>query len=147
MKYMLIMRSTPAAVAEHENTDFAEVLTAMGKYNEQMMNAGVMLGGEGLSDADEGAVVNFDTEDPVVTDGPYGEVHELFNGFWILEVRSKAEAVEWARNAPLGKGARIEVRRINDESDFEEFADNEYIQKEKGWREELAERRAEAAEA
>src|SRR5699024_11649605 len=83
MKYMLIMRSTPAAVAEHENTDFAEVLTAMGKYNEQMMNAGVMLDGEGLADAAEGAVVNFDTEDPVVTDGPYGEVHELFNGFWI----------------------------------------------------------------
>ena len=146
-KYMLIMRSTAEAAAEFENVDFEEVINAMGRYNEKMINAGVMVDGEGLSDASEGAVVNFDTEDPVVTDGPYGEIHELFNGFWTLEVPTKAEAVEWARNAPLGKGARIEVRRINDESDFEEFADNEYIQKEKGWREELAERRAEAAEA
>jgi len=145
MKYMLIMRSTPAAVAEHENTDFAEVLTAMGKYNEQMMNAGVMLDGEGLADAAEGAVVNFDTEDPVVTDGPYGEVHELFNGFWILEVPNKAEAVEWARRAPLGRGARLEVRRIHEESDFDDYADHEYIQKEKGWRAEQVQRRAQAA--
>src|SRR5690625_7381077 len=99
MKSMLIMRSTAAAVEDYENTDFAEVLTAMGKYNEQMMNAGVMLDGEGLADAAEGAVVNFDTEDPVVTDGPYGEVHELLNGVWILEVTTKAEAVACERPA------------------------------------------------
>ena len=146
-KYMLIMRTTAEAAAEFENVDFEEVINAMGRYNEKMINAGVMVDGEGLADASEGAVVNFDTEDPVVTDGPYGEIHELFNGYWTVEVPTKAEAIEWARNAPLGKGARIEVRRINDESDFEDFADNEYIQKEKGWREDLAERRADSTQA
>ena len=144
MKYMLIMRSTAAAVEDYENMDFNEVLTAMGKYNEQLMNAGVMLAGEGLSDASEGAVVNYDTEDPVVTDGPYGEVHELFNGFWILEVPTKADAVEWARRAPLGRGSRMEIRRVHDDSDFADYADNEYVQKEKGWRVEQ-ERRAQSA--
>jgi len=145
MKYMLIMRSTQAAIAEYDNTDFDEILTSMGKYNEAMMNAGVLLDGEGLSDATEGAVVNFDADPPIVTDGPYGEVHELFNGFWILDVRGKADAVEWARRAPLGRGARIEVRRIHEAGDFEEYADNEYLQKEKAWRQEQASERLKRA--
>lgn len=144
MKYMLIMRDTAAAAQPSAEVDFEEIINAMGRYNEEMMNAGVMLDGAGLSDPAEGAVVNFDTEDPVVSDGPYGEIHELFNGFWILEVPSKADALEWARRAPLGKGSRIEVRRITDESDFADYTDNEYIQKEEGWRAEQAERRARA---
>ncbi|WP_437583658.1 YciI family protein [Paramicrobacterium sp. CJ85] len=143
MKYMLIMRTaSDAAVADYEAMDFEEVINAMGRYNESMMKAGIMLAGEGLSDASEGFVVNFDTEQPIVTDGPYGEVHELFNGFWIIDVASKAEAAEWAKRCPLGPGSRLEVRRVHDESDFEEYADNEYIQKEKGWREEQAARAA-----
>jgi hypothetical protein len=146
MKYMLIMRSTAEAAAEFANTDFEEVINAMGRYNEQMMQAGVMLDGAGLSDASEGAVVNYDDEVPVVTDGPYGEIHELFNGFWMLEVPSKADAIEWARRAPLGRGARMEIRRVTDESDFADFADNEFIQKEEGWRAEQAERRAHTAQ-
>lgn len=143
-KYMLIMRSTADAAAEFENVDFEEVINAMGRYNEKMINAGVMVDGEGLSDASEGAVVNFDTEDPVVTDGPYGEIHELFNGYWTVEVPTKAEAIEWARNAPLGKGSRIEVRRVTDESDFADYEGNEYLEKEKGWREDLASRKGSA---
>lgn len=146
-KYMLIMRSTAEAAAEFENVDFEEVINAMGRYNEELMNAGVMIDGAGLSDPSEGAVVNFDTEGPVVTDGPYGEIHELFNGYWTLEVPTKAEAIEWARRAPLGKGGRLEVRRVTDESDFKDFSDNEYIQKEEGWRAEQEQRRAESAEA
>ena len=144
-KYMLIMRSTADAAAEFENVDFEEVI--MGRYNEKMINAGVMVDGEGLSDASEGAVVNFDTEDPVVTDGPYGEIHELFNGYWTVEVPTKAEAIEWARQAPLGKGSRIEVRRVTDESDFADFEGNEYLEKEKGWRAEQAERSAQPGQA
>jgi len=143
VKYMLIMRTaSDAAVADYEAMDFEEVINAMGRYNESMMKAGIMLAGEGLSDASEGFVVNFDTEQPIVTDGPYGEVHELFNGFWIIDVASKVEAAEWAKRCPLGPGSRLEVRRVHDESDFEEYADNEYIQKEKGWREEQAARAA-----
>lgn len=137
MKYMLIMRATQAAVDASQDVDFEEIITAMGQYNESMINAGVLLAGEGLSDASEGAVVDFSGDRPIVTDGPYGEIHELFNGFWILQVASKEEAVEWACRAPLGPGTKIEVRRVTDESDFEEFADNEYLEKEKGWREQL----------
>ena len=137
MKYMLIMRATADAVEAYEEMDFEQVINQMGAYNESMMRAGVLLAGEGLADADEGFVVDFSAEKPVVTDGPYGEVHELFNGFWILQVSSKEEAVEWASRAPLGPGSKLEVRRVNEAEDFADFADNEYIQKEAGWREEL----------
>lgn len=136
-KYMLIMRSTAEAIEASKDVDFEEIINQMGAYNESMINAGVMAGGDGLTDAAEGVVVDFSTEDRIVTDGPYGEVHELFNGFWIIQVSSKEEAVEWAKRAPLGPGSKLEVRRITDETDFQDFADNEYVQKEAGWREQL----------
>jgi hypothetical protein len=131
---MLIMRSNDEAVKAYENTDFEEVINAMGAYNEAMIKAGVLLAGEGLSDAKEGFVVDFASEKPIVTDGPYGETHELFNGFWIIGVSSKEEAAEWAQRAPLTAGSKLEVRRVTDETDFADYADNEYIQKEAGWR-------------
>lgn len=140
MKYMLIMRTTAEALEASKDLDFEKIINDMGAFNESMIKAGVLIGGDGLSDAKEGFVVDFSAEAPVVTDGPYGEVHELFNGFWILEVSSKEEALEWAKRAPLGAGNKLEVRRISDESDFEDFADNEYIQKEKDWRGEGASR-------
>ena len=135
MKYMLIMRSTDEAVAASKDVDFEEIINAMGAYNESLVKAGVLVGGEGLTDAKEGFVVDFGADKPIITDGPYGETHELFNGFWLLEVSSKEEAAEWAIRAPLGAGSKLEVRRVTDETDFEGFSDNEYIQKEKGWRE------------
>lgn len=137
MKYMLIMRTNDEALAASKEVDFEEIINAMGAYNEALMTAGVLRGGEGLSDPAEGFVVDFTGETPLVTDGPYGETHELFNGFWILEVASKEEAAEWASRAPLGPGSKLEVRRVTDESDFEDYADNDYVQKEQGWREEL----------
>jgi hypothetical protein len=140
MKYMLIMRATAEAMEASKDVDFEEIINQMGAYNEAMMKAGVLLAGEGLTDPNEGFVVDFSADKPVVTDGPYGEVHELFNGFWILGVSSKEEAVEWASRAPLGPGAKLEVRRVSSEEDFADYADNEYIQKEAGWREEQASR-------
>ncbi|WP_431279449.1 YciI family protein [Leifsonia poae] len=134
MKYMLIMRSNDEAVKTYENMDFEEVINAMGAFNEAMIKAGVLLAGEGLSDAKEGFVVDFASEKPIITDGPYGETHELFNGFWIIGVSSKEEAAEWAQRAPLTPGNKLEVRRVTDETDFADYADNEYIQKEAGWR-------------
>ena len=102
------------------------------------MKAGVLLAGEGLTDdMSEAFVVDFSAEQPVVTDGPYGETHELFNGFWIIRTASKEEAVQWASRCPLGPGSKLEVRRVTDMSDFEDFADNEFLKKEAGWREEL----------
>ncbi|MCD9152834.1 YciI family protein [Aeromicrobium duanguangcaii] len=136
-KYMLIMRTTDAALEATKDLDFEEIINAMGAYNEAMMNAGVLIGGDGLTDPSEGFVVDFSGEEPIVTDGPYGETHELFNGFWLLQVGSREEAAEWARRCPLGPGSKLEVRRVTDESDFADYADNEYVQKEAGWREQL----------
>lgn len=141
MKYMLIMRGTDEAYAEYKKIPFEQVINQMGAYNESMITAGVLVAGDGLAeDMSKNFVVEFGGEEPVVTDGPYGETHELFNGFWIIEVSSKDEAVEWARRAPLIAGNKLEVRRVTDETDFAAFADNEYIQKEEGWREEQASR-------
>src|SRR4051812_10243705 len=99
-KYMLIWRMTDAALAEMQNADFTEMLESVGRFNEELINAGVLLAAEGLEDASEGVVVDFTGETPVVTDGPYGETKELFNGFYILDVASKEEAVEWAKRVP-----------------------------------------------
>jgi len=137
MKYMLVMRTTEEAVQAAKEQDFEQVINAMGAYNEAMIKAGVLLAGEGLADPAEGVVVDFDAEEPVVTDGPYGETRELFNGFWIIQVSSREEAVEWARRAPLGPGSTLEVRRVQEVEDFADYADNEYIRKEAEWRRQL----------
>jgi hypothetical protein len=136
MRYMLIMRSTPEAEKAMENVDFNEIIAAMGRFNESLIKAGVLLAGEGLAGPDEGFVVDFSSDPPVVTDGPYTEAKELFNGFWILEVSSIEEAKQWAQKAPLGPGVKLEVRRIHEVDDFPQ--DNEWVQKEIQWREELA---------
>ena len=134
MKFMLIMRGTDEAYAAYKQIPFEQIINEMGAYNESMMTAGVLVAGEGLAeDTSKNFVVEFGGEAPVVTDGPYGETHELFNGFWIIEVSTKEEAIEWARRAPLIAGNKLEVRRVTDETDFAAFADNEYLQKEEGW--------------
>jgi hypothetical protein len=132
-KYMLIMRNSDSTV-RFEDMDMEAVIAAMGRYNEQMLEAGVLLGGDGLTDPSQGSVVEFTGEAPIVTDGPYGEAHELFNGFWIIQAATKEEAIEWAKRAPLTAGDRIEVRRVTDETDFADHAENEWVQKEKTWR-------------
>ncbi|WP_217495995.1 YciI family protein [Agrococcus sp. SGAir0287] len=143
MKYMLIMRSTAEAIEASKEFDFDEIIAAMGRYNESLIEAGVLIGGDGLADASEGFVVDFDETPPLVTDGPYGEIKELFNGFWILQVSSKEEAAEWAKRCPLGPGSKLEVRRVTDESDFD--PDNEWIQKEQEWRADAERKAAEQA--
>ncbi len=132
MKFMLIMRATDEALAASAEVDFDEIIAAMGRYNESMIEAGVLAGGDGLAPAEEGVVVDFSSPTPIVTDGPYGETKELFNGFWIVDVKDQAEAVEWAKRAPLGAGNKLEVRRIPGIEDFPQ--DNEWIQKEAEWR-------------
>ncbi len=136
MKHMLIMRATQEAADAFAEMDFEAVINAMGAYNEQLIKAGVMVAGDGLA-PEPGYLVDFSGETPIVSDGPYGEIHELFNGFWILQTATAEEALEWAKRCPLGPGSKLEVRRVTDESDFADFADNEYIKKEAGWREEL----------
>src|SRR5262245_16370155 len=139
-RYMLIMRSTPEAekAMAELNIDFSEIIESMGRYNEELIKAGVMLAGEGLTGPDEGFVVDFNSDPPVVTDGPYTEAKELFNGFWILDVSSKEEAKQWAQKCPLGPGVKLEVRRVSDTEEFD--LDNPWIQKEIQWRAELAQK-------
>lgn len=141
-RYMLIMRSTPEAEAAMAalDIDFNEIIAQMGRYNEELIKAGVMLAGEGLTDPDEGFVVDFNSDPPVVTDGPYTEAKELFNGFWILDVSSKEEAKQWALKCPLSTGVRLEVRRISETDEFPQ--DNEWIPKEIQWKADLAEKAA-----
>ena len=134
MKYMLIMRATDETWAAFKNVDFNEILNTMGKFNDELINAGVLVAAEGLDDAKDDVVVDYSQQPPVVTDGPYGETKELFNGFWILDVASKEEAVEWAKRAPLaGPGSKAEIRRVASIDEFPQ--DNEWIQKERAWRE------------
>ena len=104
-----------------------------------------MLAGEGLTGPEEGFVVDFNADPPVVTDGPYTEAKELFNGFWILDVSSKEEAKQWAQKCPLGPGVKLEVRRVSETEEFPQ--DNPWIEKEIQWRAELAEKVAAQAAA
>lgn len=135
MKYMLIMRATDETFAAYENVDFDQIMDAMGRYNDELIRSGVLLAAEGLDpDTSESVVVDYSSDPPLVTDGPYGETKELFAGFWILNVASKEEAVEWARRAPLaGPGSKLEIRRVTTIDEFPQ--DNEWIKKERAWRE------------
>ncbi|RLK58134.1 YciI family protein [Actinokineospora cianjurensis] len=134
MKYMLIMRATDEAYAAMGDIDFDQMLATVGGFNEELIRAGVLVAAEGLGDAADGVVVDYSSEPPVVTDGPYGETKELFNGFYILNVASKEEAVEWARRSPIsGPGFKTEIRRVASIDEFPQ--DNEWIKKERAWRE------------
>src|SRR5919198_4280127 len=124
VKYMLIMRATDEAFAAFANVDFEQIIEAMGKFNNEMIQAGVLVAAEGLDDATQGVVVDYSSEPPVVTDGPYGETKELFGGFWILDVASREEAIEWAKRAPMsGPGVKTEIRRVTSIDEFPQ--DNE----------------------
>ena len=133
-KYMLILRSTDEGYAKAAEIPFEQMLETMGRFNDELIRAGVLVAAEGLDDASQGVVVDFSGETPVVTDGPYGETKELFAGFWILDVPSQEEAVAWAKRAPLaGPGSKCEIRRVPSIDEFPQ--DNEWIIKERAWRE------------
>lgn len=110
-KYMLIMRGTDESNAALM-AGFEELAAATRQYIEDLVKAGVFVAAEGLDDPRQGVVVDFSGETPVVTDGPYGETKELFGGYFLLDVASKQEAVEWARRIPAVTGSKIEVRRV-----------------------------------
>ncbi|MFI8974313.1 YciI family protein [Nocardia asteroides] len=134
MKYMLIMRATDEAWAAMDQYEFSEILETMGRYNDELIRAGVLVAAEGLDQASESIVVDYASETPVVTDGPYGETKELFGGFYILNVASKEEAVEWAKRMPMtGPGVKTEIRRVPSIDEFPQ--DNEWIKRERAWRE------------
>jgi hypothetical protein len=95
-----------------------EILTSMGKFNEELVKAGVMLAGEGLKPSSAGKRVTFTGGKPTITDGPFAETKELIAGFWIWQVRSIDEAVEWLKRSPFGPGAELEIRPVFEAEDF-----------------------------
>jgi hypothetical protein len=98
----------------------AEILTNMGKYNEQLVKAGVMLAGEGLKASSNGKRVRFSGENRTVIDGPFAETKELIAGYWVWQVRSMDEAVEWLKRAPFDGGVEVEIRPVFEAADFGE---------------------------
>jgi hypothetical protein len=95
-----------------------ELLTNMGKFNEELVKAGVLLVGEGLRPSSKGKRITFTGAKPTVTDGPFTEAKELIAGFWLWQVRSMEEAVEWLKRSPFGPGAEVEIRQVFEAEDF-----------------------------
>lgn len=131
-KYMLIMRPSDETFAAMMSRPFEEMLETIGRFNDELIRAGVLLAAEGL-DPEVSVVVDYSSEPPLVTDGPYGETKELFGGYYLLDVASQEEAVEWAKRMPPFPGAKTEIRRVTEIDEFPQ--DNEWVVKERAWRE------------
>ena len=116
MRFMILVKAnkdSEAGVLPDE-----KALTAMGKFNEELAKAGVMLAGEGLQASSKGARVRFSGSKRTVIDGPFAETKELIAGFWLWEVKSKAEAIEWLKRAPFDDGVEVEIRQVFEAEDF-----------------------------
>jgi hypothetical protein len=119
MRFMIMVKATKDSEAGVMPSE--ELLTEMGKYNEELVKAGVMLAGEGLHPSSKGARVKFSGDKRTVTDGPFTEAKELIAGFWLIQVKSKEEAIEWVKRAPNpmpGQESEIEIRQVFEAEDF-----------------------------
>jgi len=119
MRFMVIVKAS--ADSEAGVLPGREMLEKMHRFNEEMVKAGVMLAGEGLQASSKGARIRFG-EKRTVIDGPFTETKELIAGFWLIEVRSKDEAIEWISRAPFEEGEEVEIRQVFEASDFPEFS-------------------------
>jgi hypothetical protein len=115
MRFMVIVKASPES--ESGVLPSAEMLAEMGKYNEELVKAGVMLAGEGLKDSSHGARVRFNGSKRRVVDGPFAETKELVAGFWLWQCRSRDEAIEWLKRAPFQEG-EVEIREVFETEDF-----------------------------
>ena len=115
MRFMVLVKSNEEAEAGVMPSE--EILAEMMKYNEELARAGVMLDGSGLQPTSKGARVAFSGGKPTVTDGPFTEAKELIAGYWLIQVRSKEEAVEWVKRAPFQEG-ELEIRQLFELEDF-----------------------------
>ena len=137
MRFMILIKAnkdTEAGVMPSE-----ELLTAMGKYNEELVKAGVMLAGEGLHPSSKGARLRFDGDRRTVTDGPFAETKELIAGFWLIEAKSLEEAIEWVKRAPMDE-TELEIRQVFEADDFGDAMTPELREQEERLRAEQAAR-------
>ena len=118
MRVMVIVKASPESEAGIMPSQ--ELLTAMGKYNEELVKAGVMLAGEGLHPSSKGVRVRFNGDKRTVIDGPFTETKELIAGFWLWQVKSKEEAIEWVKRCPnpMPGESEIEIRQVFENEDF-----------------------------
>jgi hypothetical protein len=134
MRYMIIVKGTP-----HDEQAMPEpaMFEEMGRFNQSLADAGVLLAAEGLSPSKDGAIVSFSKGKTSVKDGPFSEAKELIGGFWIIQVKSLEDALAWARRIPF-EGGEVEVRRVAESDDFEGVMSPEGVAQEKSLREQLA---------
>jgi len=118
MRFMVIVKAN--ADTEAGQLPSTELLAAMGRYNEDLVKAGVMLAGEGLQPSSKGARIRFSGTKRIVVDGPFAETKELIAGFWLWQCRSMDEAIEWAKRCPNPTGAEseLEIRQVFEQEDF-----------------------------
>jgi hypothetical protein len=116
MRFMVLVKANKDSEAGVMPSQ--ELLTEMGKFNEELVKAGVMLAGEGLQPSSKGARVKFSGNKRTVTDGPFAETKELVAGYWLWQVRSKEEALEWLKRAPFRDGEVVEIRQVFEAEDF-----------------------------
>jgi hypothetical protein len=134
MRFMMLVKANKESEAGVMPS--AELITAMGQFNEEMAKAGVMQAGEGLHPSSKGTRIRFEQGKRTVTRGPFGNTPELLAGFWIIEVKSEEEALEWAAKIPFTEGEEVEIRKIFETADFagvmspEEMAREEQLRKE-----------------
>jgi hypothetical protein len=132
MRFMVIVPTTPAT---EDQMPSGEMLTKMGEYNKKLIDAGVMLAGEGLRASRFGAKITFTGKQKVkATDGPFTEAKELVGGFWIIQAPSKEEAIKWMEQAPFPAGTTLEMRRLAEVDDFADFRPD-LAEDERKWRE------------
>jgi hypothetical protein len=135
MRCMVLVKATKDS--EAGVLPSTELLTKMGKFNEQLAKAGVLLAGEGLKPSSKGKRITFTAEKPTVTDGPFAETKELVGGFWLWQVRSVEEAVEWLKRSPFSPGDVIEIRPVFEAEDFGPLLTPELKQQEERVRNEV----------
>ena len=118
MRFMIIVKASPESEAGKMPSE--KLLADMGKYNEELVKAGVMLAGEGLHPSSKGVRVQFSGNKRTVVDGPFAETKELIAGFWLIQVKSKEEAIEWVRRCPnpMESDSEIEIRQVFEAEDF-----------------------------
>ncbi len=116
MRFMVLVKADKNSEAGAMPTE--KELTEMGKFNEELVKAGVMLAGEGLHPSSKGVRVRFSGKNRTVIDGPFSETKELVAGFWIWQVKSREEAIEWLKRAPFGGDTEVELRQVFEAEDF-----------------------------
>jgi hypothetical protein len=140
MRFMVIVKADKNS--EAGSLPDKKVLTEMGKFNEELVKAGVMLAGEGLQASSKGARVRFESGGKrTVIDGPFAETKELIAGFWLWQVKSKEEAIEWLKRAPFGGGTEVEIRQVFEAEDFGDAFTPELREQEERIRAQVAEKR------